>query len=142
MSRENRVAQIYGYAVCLVAVITALLSVPSIVQNIFTLVAPLASDRGFGRSMTSFEAYKATYERGPSEAPAAPSVAAAEPRPVPPDSVLRREYEARRAERLTNVRFEASRSLTGSGLLLGLAVGLFAGHWRWLRRLERAGGSA
>jgi len=81
MSRDDRIAQIYGYAVCLVSVVTVLITVPGIVQNSFTLASPLAAERAFERSLASFE-------------PAPPGA-----RPQLPDSVLRRQYETERAER-------------------------------------------
>jgi hypothetical protein len=47
---------------------------------------------------------------------------------------LRQRYEALRTDRITRNRYEAHRSLVTSTLLLLLALGLFVGHWRWLRR--------
>jgi hypothetical protein len=57
---------------------------------------------------------------------------AAEPRPS--DAELRQSYEALRADRIASNRYEARRSLVTSTVLLVIALGLFAGHWRWLRR--------
>src|SRR5437016_5790210 len=41
MERPNRVAQLYGYAVCLIAVIVFLISANSFVEHLFTLSNPL-----------------------------------------------------------------------------------------------------
>lgn len=134
MERPSRVAQLYGYTVCLVALVTLLFTVPNLIENGFRLSDPLHAERGFGPSLSSFDAYKATWERnrgfGPREADAAP-------RPAPSDEELRRQYEALRADRIAANQFEARRGLVSQVLLLALAMELFVGHWRWLRR--RAG---
>ena len=82
--------------------------------------------------MSSFEAYKATYDRPRGQFP---REEAAAPRPTPSDAELRKGYEALRIDKIERNRFEARRSLIREVLLLGLAAGLFLGHWRWLRRL-------
>src|SRR5947209_1572892 len=100
MEGPNRVAQLYGYAVCLIAVIVFLVSANSFVENAFTAANPLrgGGDRfGMQPSVTSFEAYRATVNRetrlnGPA-ASGAPSTSL-------PDSVLRARYEVVRADRL------------------------------------------
>ena len=129
MERPNRVAQLYGYAVCLIAVIVFLISANSFVEQAFTLSNPLRAqgDRfGMEPTISSFEAYRATLNRFPAARPDAPA-------PTVPDSVLRTRYEALRADRIEQARFDAKRGLTTSGLLILLSIGLFAVHWRWLR---------
>jgi len=124
MAKPNRVRQWYGYTVCLVAVITALLSLAGVVNNAFDLSSPLASD-SYGASLTSFEAYKSTRS-----APAQP--AATE---TLSDSVLHARYEALRADRIVQRSFRARKGLVTDIVLVLVAIGLFGTHWRWLRRL-------
>ena len=134
MERPNRVAPLYGYAVCLIAVIVFLISANSFVEQTFTLANPLRAqgDRfGMEPTISSFEAYRATLNRFPVARPDGPA-------PTVPDSVLRARYEALRADRIEQARFDAKRGLTTSGLLIFLSIGLFAVHWRWLR--SRDGG--
>ena len=130
MERPNRVAQLYGYAVCLIAVIVFLISANSFVEQVFTLSNPprAQSDRfGMEPAVSSFEAYRATLNRFP-----VPTPQSGPAQPVS-DSVLRTRYEALRADRIEQARFEAKRGLTTSGLLIILCIALFALHWRWLR---------
>lgn len=132
MERPNRVAQLYGYAVCLIAVVVFLTSANSFVDNLFSVANPLrgSGDRfGAQPSVTSFEAYRATVNREPRVPGPAGSAAPA----TVPDSVLRARYEALRADRIDQARFDAERRLTTSGLLLILSVALFIIHWRWVR---------
>jgi hypothetical protein len=137
MERPNRVAQLYGYAVCLIAVVVFLASANSFVENLFTAANPLrgGGDRfGIQPSVTSFEAYRATVNRERLNGPAASDA----PGTSLPDSVLRARYEVLRADRLDQSRFDAERSLATSGLLLILSLALFAVHWRWLRAATAA----
>jgi hypothetical protein len=130
---RSRVAQLYGYTVCLVSVVTILFTVPSLIDNLFRLRDPLRAGGSFGAfdpALTSFDAYKATYERavgfGRREE--------AQARPAPTDEELRRQYDALRADRIASNTYEGRRALVSELMLLGLAVVLFVAHWRWLRR--------
>jgi hypothetical protein len=130
---RSRVAQLYGYTVCLVSVVTILFTIPSLIDNVFRVRSPLQASRSFGGfdpALWSFDAYKATYERARSFPPRdeAPS------RPPPSDEELRRQYEALRADRIASNAHEGRRELVSDLLLLALAAALFVAHWRWLRR--------
>lgn len=134
MERSDRVPQLYGYSVCLIAIVVILANVSSIANRSFTLANPLASSGPFGWAgvaFTSFEAYKATMDRerfamgNPNAQPVAPTLT---------DTELRARYEALRADQIARVNLEARRDITESALMLVLAIGLFAWHWRWVRR--------
>jgi hypothetical protein len=134
VERPERVAQLYGYTVCLIAVIMGLMSILGIVEAAFNRAAPhLAETTDWGwqePSVSSFEAYRATLERaqqfrGGPEAPKPDTV---------PEAELRRRYDALRADRVERVQFRSRRSLVTNTLTLVLAAGLFAWHWRWVRR--------
>jgi hypothetical protein len=133
MERSDRVAQLYGYSVCLIAVVVALISVSTLIDNAFKLSNPLAEHNGYpyyggAASLQSFEAYKATADQPSPDG--TPKTA----RPRLSDAALRAQYEALRADRLASVQFDATRSLTGALVMLLIAAGLFAFHWRWLRQ--------
>src|SRR3954468_6397478 len=129
MERPSRIAQLYGYTVCLIALITVLVTLPNLIETFFRLSDPLQAESQFEPVLSSFDAYKATYDRAPF-----PGDEKAGPAPRPTDQDLRRQYEALRADRMQANTFQARRSLISQLLLLGFAVGLFYGHWRWLRR--------
>ena len=129
VERPNRVRQWYGYIVCLIAVITGLITVAGVFDNAFDLSNPLAAEGPYGESLTSFDAYMATRS----------------PRFVRPDqrpeqdtasqATLQARYEALRADRIEQRRFAAQKGLVRDLGLLAIAIGLFFSHWRWLRRL-------
>ena len=137
MERPSRVAQLYGYAVCLIAVVVFLISANSFIENVFALSNPLRGKNQFAEpSVTSFEAYRSTANRftPPTKEGGQPEVTS--------DSVLRSRYEALRADRIEQARFEAERGLTTSGLLILVSLVLFGVHWRWLRGRESVTGAA
>jgi hypothetical protein len=134
VERPERVAQLYGYTVCLIAIVMALTSILGIIDAGFDRAAPHLAETGdWGwqePSVSSFEAYRATLDRGPRFGTDAD---AAKPDTVP-ETELRRRFEALRADRIERIRFKARRSLVTNTLTLILAAGLFAFHWRWVRR--------
>jgi hypothetical protein len=150
---NNRIAQMYGYAVCFITVIVMLIAIKQVVDSAFDLSDPIrAENNGFGRvtpSLTSFELYKIQSRRapafsspdgsmmiargggGPVSATATPAKAAAD---TVSDAELRRRYDAEREGVIGNTRFVATRSLVGNFLLIVLAAVLFVVHWRWLKK--------
>lgn len=133
MEQAHRLAQMYGYTVCLVAVIVGLISTVSIVGAAFDRAHPLQSEYSFGASLTSFEAYRATAarERGPVDPSQTAVVDTAS------DATLRRRYEALAADRIASTLFRTSKTFLTSGIMLVVAIALFVIHWRWLRTLGR-----
>ena len=135
VERPSRVAQLYGYTVCLIAVVMFITSTISLLENSLTLANPLQSreaEFGVEPSVSSFEAYRATYDRERQFGPPGASVN----RDTVPEPVLRQRYAALRDDRIARTRFQAQRSLATSVLSLVLALALFAIHWRWLRSRE------
>jgi hypothetical protein len=135
VEKPSRVRQWYGYIVCLIAVVTGLITVAGVFDNAFDLSNPLAAEGPYGESLTSFDAYMATRT----------------PRFLPPDqrteqdtasqATLHARYDALRADRIAQRRFAAQKGLVTDLSLLVIAVGLFFSHWRWLRRLPEPEGS-
>jgi len=132
MEKKNRIAQLYGYAVCLIAVITFLISVSALVRASFDLSDPLhaGGTRFTGKSLASFDNYKLDVLKA-----SRPSTNAGEPGYVPDDKTIAGMFEAAKADRIQSVRLEAHRSITVSLLLIAVCIALFGFHWRWLRGL-------
>ena len=132
--KTSKVPQIYGYTVCVIAVVTFLICATVIVNNVFDLANPIQA--GFGME-SSFEAYKASNQK---DQRVGTAVAGAAPRAdTLPDSVLRARYEALRTDRIARNRFQSWKAMTASGLMLIISVVLFVMHWRWMKK---AGGEA
>jgi hypothetical protein len=110
-------------------------STVNIVESALTLSAPEyrgGPDYGIEPSVSSFEAFRTTYDRSrrmmSMDSPQAKLDSVPEPE-------LRRRYEALRADRIERNTVSARRSLITSVFSLIVAVVLFAVHWRWLRRV-------
>ena len=134
MSRLSWVAPIYGYLVCVIAVITFLVNVSGFIDATFDRMNPLASGRSYGPyggSLVSFESFRATYEG------ARPTRVAPQPN-APADTLstdeLRRRYEALRADQLMLASHQSTQRLVKHLLLLVLSLVLFGTHWTWARR--------
>jgi hypothetical protein len=135
VDRPNRIAQWYGYSVCLVSVVVLLFTLTGMVNNLFTLANPLQGENDFGPALSSFEAYRATHHQSPYLDPAEREAVRRAP---PTDAELRTRYQALRADRIERNRYGAQRALVSAGLLSAFAAALFLFHWRWLRRLAGA----
>jgi hypothetical protein len=135
---QSRMAQTYGYIVCLIAVIVGLISLGGVTNALFDYADPVHSERyasGNDRPVTSYSAYKrAYYERQPRPSRTVPD---AQAKPVPdsvPDATLRQMYQEDRTDRVDTIRFRAMKSFVGAFLLLIVSIVLFTIHWKWLRR--------
>jgi hypothetical protein len=134
VERPERVPQLYGYTMCLIGLLWALSSVIGLVGSIQDLAAPAYHNRnefGIDPSITSFEAFRLTYDRARRFNGADPGESKLD---TVPDAELKRRYEVYRADRIAATEVEARQGIVTKGLSLLLAVGLFAFHWRWLRR--------
>ena len=132
VEQPNRMAQMYGYTVCLVSVVIAITTLSYIVDAAFDRAHPLQNEYPFGVSLISFEAYKATHARermmmGPqnSNTPDTSS-----------DSTLRLRYNALVDDRVAATSYRTTKTLVTNGILFVVALILFIVHWRWLARLS------
>lgn len=134
MDQPRWIPQLYGYTVCLIAVVTMLISLNSVVNNVFEFTDPEMSreistmEFMGGRSL---EACKQRWIRtAGTPRPNGPAAAAPD---IPSDSTLMALCGEERTERVAAVRHRAMRSLVTSTLMLLVAGVLFGMHWRWLR---------
>lgn len=145
MDRVNsRIAQVYGYAVCLICVIVFLVSLGGILGAAFDLTDPVRvesrpSGPGPTLPLTSFAAYKIAARRAESSSntavrsPEGSTNASVRPALLS-DEELRQNFETERADRIGGVRFRAMRSIVIGLVFIVLTAALFLLHWRWLRR--------
>jgi hypothetical protein len=124
MEKPNRVRHLYGYTVCLVAVVTALISINGAVRNVIDLSDPLRAASNYGDDLSSFDAWLASRTRFSSEANRDTATA----------PTLQRRFDALKESKIAEQRFRARKELIAQVILLVVAVALFATHWRWLRR--------
>ncbi len=133
---ERVVARIYGYAVCLVAVVVFLSGGEKLVQSVFDLAA---QRRGEDARLSSFERYKldvmkSIQEREEADCDTVKRTVTRRPLYVPDDKALRAMYEAEAADASRAFRRETGRTIVGNGVTAVLCVVVVAAHWRWMGR--------
>jgi hypothetical protein len=116
------IAQVYGYLICLLAMAAIVFATIGLVNGIFAYERPLGNASSSGTSLTSYESFRATYGTTP----------------LPPESRLREEYNARRNDAIDGGRADAQRAIVGDAVLLLVAFIVFRFHWSWLRRISLA----
>ena len=135
MEKPQRMPHIYGYLVCLVAVITVLICASTLVYAILDLGDPIhAGYTPAGTpSLASFENYKMDILKSvPKEGESAKAAY------VPDDQTLRSMYEAAKNDKIQFIRHEANRTIVIDTILIAICIVLFVTHWRWMRKLSRA----
>ncbi|MFA6082208.1 MAG: hypothetical protein WC773_02205 [Patescibacteria group bacterium] len=136
MEKTHIVPKIYGYVVCLVAVIVTLVALGNIVNAIFDRANPTSvSDYRYNlqsHDVSSFAAYKADYQSNLNSAENKTATTV-----VLSDDQLRTNYEAARTSQIDAVKLGTVKTITVFSILLVVAVGLFASHWIWLRKFEK-----
>jgi hypothetical protein len=130
MEKPNRVRQIYGYMVCLVAVVTALLCLNGAVGNAINLADPAAAAGEFGENIESYEAWMG------SRAQMRPTMEPGQTADTTSEATHRARYEAARRNSIARVSFRSRKGLITQGIVLITAVLLFATHWKWLRNSD------
>ena len=132
MPRSNRIQQIYGYLVCLIAIITLLISAGRMIDAFFDLTRPQTAGiptRYYGGpESSSYEAYRLNQlERYKNVKDSVGTIK------VPSDSALRVQYDRERDDATALLHWESTKTIVTSALMIVLALILFVIHWRWLR---------
>ncbi len=128
--KSQKIQMIYGYALCIVTVITFLISVTSVVSSLIDLTDPINAHRTYGKdapSLASYDNYKIDIIKS-----------------LDPgheldldDSTLKSMYDAARNDAISKVKHNAYRSVIVNSLVVLICIVLFITHWIWMRRLSR-----
>ena len=127
MEKKHRIAQIYGYLVCLVAVITFLIATSDLIRAVIDMGDPLRSTYQLQLNLASFENFKV-------DAMANINTDAAY---IPDDTALKNMFEAAKNELIANTNHRIRRSVIVNSLLIVFSLVLFILHWRWMYRLRK-----
>ena len=127
--KSNKIQMVYGYSVCLVAVIAFLISITTLVSSVMDLSDPINSYRNFSgkaASLASYENYKMDIIKSIDPA-----------RDIDlDDTTLHAMYDAAYQDAISKVKHNAFRSVIVSSLVLLICIVLFVTHWMWMRRLS------
>ena len=136
MEKPHRMAQIYGYIVCLVAVITFIICLANIIPAILDLGDPLHAGSVFSMqgspSLASFENYKMDILKSSSKEGEQKEQAY-----VPDDQTIRSMFEAAKSDKIQTARHQSIRTITVSSIIILVSIALFITHWMWMKRLNK-----
>jgi len=125
MEKKSKAPLVYGYAVCLVSVITFLIAVTGTIFAVMDLNDPLYASNNYNKSsIASFETYKMDMLKSQGEKETW----------SPDDETMRAMYEAEKDDRIRRVIHDSMRSIYINGTLIIICIVLFLTHWRWMRR--------
>ena len=128
MEKKSKAPLIYGYAVCLVAVITFLIAVAVLISAVMDLGDPLYSSNNYNKeSIASFENYKMDMLKSQGEKETW----------APDDETLKAMYEAEKDDRIRRVKHNSMRSIYINVALILICLIMFFTHWRWMRKLGK-----
>ena len=133
MEKPHRIAQIYGYTVCLITIITFIIGIANLVNAFMDLTDPMHAVVNFnmgGPSLASFENYKMDILKAPSK-----EGTQNQPAYIPDEQTLRSMYEAAKNDKMEQARHITNKSIIVNGLLLLISVILFLIHWIWMQKL-------
>ena len=147
MEKQNRiVGQVYGYFVCLAAVILVLTSARAVVGALVDLGDPRNATDLTESSLESLEKYRmktlgslgARREGDGPDGKLKGGRTEAAPLYVPDEKALRAMYESEKDARFEATRHLAFRKVFEESLLGVGSLLVFAGHWMWLRKRTKA----
>jgi hypothetical protein len=127
MEKKNKAAQIYGYVVCVVAVITFIIAIAALSSSLIDLGDPLHSQYQNKTNLASFENYKVEAMKDIKQDAAY----------IPDDVTLKSMYEAERDSVIAQAKHHTKRNIMTNVILVIVSVLLFIVHWRWMNRLNR-----
>ncbi len=129
MELQNKVPLYYGYAVCLVAVITLIVSAAALIDSLIDRQAPLYAEREYQKtpSLASFQNYKADILKTGDK----------ENTLTLDDATLRSMYDAAVADKVQSVLHRSTRTIITNSILIVLCIVLFTTHWFWMQKIRK-----
>jgi hypothetical protein len=128
--KSTIIQMIYGYAICLVAVITFLIAITSLVQAVMDLTDPIHAYRSYGRDLPNLSSFE-NYKLGVMKSTDTEQFSHFD------DETLKLMYNADKADALAKVRHNSNKTILVDSLLLVITIILFAAHWIWLSKLRK-----
>src|SRR5438045_2432519 len=135
MDRINsRIAQVYGYAVCLICVLVILAATRQIIDSAFNYSDPISSGAVYGRfgPLTSYESYRMAMRQQTMMMRGPDGRAVTSPDSGLTDAELRKDFQSEREQQISAAKFRAMRGLVSGIVFLVLASVMFLLHWRWI----------
>jgi hypothetical protein len=136
MEKSNNVAKIYGYLVCLVAVITFIICIANLVNAFIDKGDPIHADRySYGQSapnLASYETYKMDILKDTKKESDTTKISF-----IPDEQTMKAMYEAAKNEKIQASMHNIKKEITVNLILIVVCIVLFGIHWTWMKRLAK-----
>ncbi len=126
MEKKHKAIQVYAIIVCIISVITLIISVSGLVSALIDQGEPLYAGR-YEVNLTSFENFKMDALKGTQKDQAY----------IPDDQTLLKMYEEAKADKIRLVQHQTHRTIIVSSLIIGICILLFGSHWWIMKKMTR-----
>ncbi len=126
MEKKHKIMQVYAVIICVVTVITFLISVSAIVSAMMDRSDPLHAWRSEVK-LSSLENFKMDVLKSSQKDQAY----------VPDDATILKMYESAKNDKILNVQHQSTTTITVSGIVIVICLVLFGTHWVLLRKMTR-----
>ncbi|MRR09164.1 hypothetical protein EG831_03570 [bacterium] len=136
MSKQHVLSQVYGYAACLVTLLTFVFSIPSFVESLFDL-SDITHSSDYSSKYVSFENYRSSYIATQKEVCSCEQEGKDKVKvTLPEDQTLQRMYETEKADEIARTLFQTRRRFFMRLIMIAVSTILFVFHWRWVRKFS------
>ena len=126
MRKKTKMSQVYGYLVCVIAIITFLIALGGLITSIMDSSEPLYT-WGDTNNLSSFENFKMN----------ALSSSKNDIKFNPDDATLRVMFEDAKNHKIRQVQHQTKKSIVVNSILIILSLVLFFVHWRWMQKIDK-----
>ncbi|ROL60358.1 hypothetical protein D9V86_09455 [Bacteroidetes/Chlorobi group bacterium ChocPot_Mid] len=133
MKNTKIIPHIYGYAVCLTAIIVFLISISQIIFAVINLSDPLHSgwQSNDSPSLASFENYKTDILNS------CKNKSDLSDKYIPDDATLRKMYTAAVNNKISYENHRNTSDLLVGIILIIISIFLFIYHWKWMKKISK-----
>ncbi len=126
MEKKNKAIQVYAIIICIIAVITIIISVSDLVSSMIDKRDPLYAGR-YEMNLASFENFKMDALKSTQKDQAF----------IPDDQTLLKMYESAKADKINLVKHQTHRTIIVSSLIIVISIVLFGFHWWLMRKMAK-----
>ena len=123
MEKKNKIPQVYGYSICVIAIITFLITTAGLINSIIDAKFPEYNSWSQNDFVT-FEKYKMNTLNAFTK----------DPNYIPTDEELQLMFEKEKAHNLQKVKIRITKDFLSNGIIFLISIILFWIHWRWMRK--------
>jgi len=123
MEKKRSIIQVYAIIVNVVAIITFIISLTSLISAVIDRSSPLYVGGYNQTDLSSFEKYKLDVLNSTEK----------EDTFIPDDEMIRKMYEDAKIDKINKVKHQSFRTIMVSSLVMAVSIILFGFHW-WLAK--------